>query len=189
MVRAAQDGSIDAFQRLYDGFIAKILSYLFRMTGSKDVAEDLAQDTFVLAYRKLGSLRDPALFQSWLFRIAQNNVYQRFRSKKAIVTSIDAEGSEELSDVQKLATPLLNPEDAVMSEELQKVVERAIGELSEKYRAVFVLSAIQKLSYSEISEILGRSLGSVKSDIHRARVTVRDKIKEYLGANYGMSRL
>ena len=69
------------------------------------------------------------------------------------------------------------------------MIHRAIGELPEKYKTVFVLSAIQKLSYLEISKIVNRSLASVKSDIHRARVAVRDKIKTYLGDNYGMSKL
>ncbi|MDA2939236.1 RNA polymerase sigma factor, partial [Acidobacteria bacterium AH-259-A15] len=69
------------------------------------------------------------------------------------------------------------------------VIEQVISQLPDKYKEVFVLSAIHKLSYKEISEIVGRSLASVKSDIHRARVEVRDKIKTYLGENYGMSNL
>jgi RNA polymerase sigma-70 factor (ECF subfamily) len=189
LVEGAQRGDIDDFQRLYRVYSRKILNYLYRMTGSREEAEDLAQETFVLAYRKITTVKDPRRFQSWLFRIAQNNVYQRYRGKKPQIESIDREESSELSGLQGLESPLHSPEENVLSEELENMVTRAISELPEKYRTVFVLSAIQKLSYQEISEIVNRSLASVKSDIHRARVAVRDKVKGYLGDNYGMSKL
>ncbi len=189
LVEQARSGSLEDFQRLYQAFGKKILNYLYRMTGSREEAEDLTQDTFVLAFRKLDSLKDPAKFQSWLYRIAQNNVYQRYRGKQPQIESIDEETSPEISDVQNLAAPRHTPEQAVLSEELQELVTAAIADLPEKYRTVFVLSAVQQLSYQEISEIVGRSLASVKSDIHRARVAVRDRIKRYLGENYGMSKL
>lgn len=180
---------MESFQRLYSHFGRKILNYLYRMTGSREEAEDLAQDTFILAYRNIASLKDSRRFQSWLFRIAQNNVYQKYRGKKPRIESIDDEESRELSEVQRLATPNKDPEERAISEELEKVIHEAIHNLPEKYRTVFVLSAIQKLSYQEICGIVDRSLASVKSDIHRARVEVRDKIKKYLGKNYGMSKL
>jgi RNA polymerase sigma-70 factor, ECF subfamily len=189
LVKGARQGRMEDFHRLYAIYSRKILNYLYRMTGSREEAEDLAQDTFVLAFKKLDSLKDPAKFQSWLFRIAQNNVYQKYRGKKPQIESIDREESAELSDLQKLATPSKSPEDNILSEELERLIEDAIADLPEKYRIVFVLSAVQRLSYLEISEIVDRSLASVKSDIHRARVAVRDKIKQYLGENYGMSKL
>lgn len=189
LVESARQGSLDDFQRLYQVFGKKIFNYLFRMTGSREEAEDLAQDTFVLAFRKLETLKEAEKFQSWLYRIAQNNVYQRYRGKHPQIESIDQEESPELSDVHNMAAPRHSPEQEVLSAELQEVVASTISELPEKYRTVFVLSAVQRLSYQEISEIVGRSLASVKSDIHRARVVVRDRIKHYLGANYGLSRL
>jgi RNA polymerase sigma-70 factor (ECF subfamily) len=186
LVRAAKEGDLGAFSRLYDLYGKKILNYIFRLTGSRDEAEDLMQDTFVLAFRNLHSLKEASKFQSWLFRIAQNNVFQRFRGKTPQVESIDARESEETPALD-LPSVEKGPEEQVLSRELERVVQKSIGELPEKYREVFILSAIQRLSYQEISEIVGRSLASVKSDIHRARVEVRDKIKEYLGDNYGMS--
>lgn len=189
LVRRSQKGDLDAFRQLYERFIQKILNYLYRMTGSKDEADDLAQDTFVLAYRKIGDLKNPERFQSWIFRIAQNNVYQLYRGKKVHVESIDQEESQELSDFQKLTTPLKSPEDAVLTEELEQLITDVIQELPEKYRTVFILSAIEKLSYQEISNIVERSLASVKSDIHRARVIVRDRIKDYLRGDNGLPNL
>ncbi|MDA2924720.1 sigma-70 family RNA polymerase sigma factor [Acidobacteria bacterium AH-259-G07] len=188
-VSRAKKGSVQAFQKLYEHYGRKILNYIYRMTGSREEAEDLTQDTFILAYTNLSSLKENIKFQSWLFRIAQNNVYQKYRGKRPPMDSIQQEETPELSDVQKLATPQISPEDRVLSKELEQVIEQVISQLPDKYKEVFVLSAIHKLSYKEISEIVGRSLASVKSDIHRARVEVRDKIKTYLGENYGMSNL
>ncbi len=188
LVNAGKNGDVTAFSQLYALYGKKILNYIFRLTGSREEAEDLMQDTFVLAFRNLHSLKENGKFQSWLFRIAQNNVFQKYRGKMPQIESIDAEGSEN-AVVAELASGTKGPEETILSDELERVVQRVITELPEKYRQVFVLSAIQKLSYQEISEIVGRSLASVKSDIHRARVEVRDKIKEYLGDNYGMSNL
>ena len=189
VVSRAKEGEIEAFQELYRLYAKKILNYVYRMTGSREEAEDLTQDTFVLAYKNLSSLQDNRKFQSWLFRIAQNNIYQKYRGKTPRLESLDAVQGDELSEAQKLPAPLKSPEARMLSEELQRVIDQVIQNLPEKYKQVFVLSAIHKLSYQEIAEIVGRSLASVKSDIHRARVEVRNKVKEYLGENYGMSNL
>ncbi len=190
LVARVKNGEVDAFEEIYGLYGRKIVNYIYRMTGSRAEAEDLTQDTFVLAYKKIDSLKENRKFQSWLFRIAQNNVYQKYRGKRPHFQSIDQEEEGPgLSEVQNLASPGKTPEDRTLADELQKEIRQAIDELPEKYKEVFVLSALQKLSYQEISEIVGRSLASVKSDIHRARVAVRDKIKKYLGDNYGMSNL
>ncbi len=189
LVGRVKAGDVEAFRQLYDVYGRKIVNYIYRLTGSRAEAEDLAQDTFVLAFNKIGSLKDDRKFQSWLFRIAQNNVYQKYRGKRPHFESIDDEEGPELSNLDQLESSSRNPEDRVLSTELQERIQEAIGELPEKYREVFVLSALHRLSYQDISEIVGRSLASVKSDIHRARVAVRDKVKNYLGDNYGMSSL
>lgn len=189
LVTRVKAGDTEAFERLYGIYSRRIVNYIYRMTGSRADAEDLTQDTFVQAHRKISTLKENRKFQSWLFRIAQNLVYQKFRGKRPLLDSIDAEDSQELSDVQKLATPIRSPEAGVLATELQEMVEKVIEELPEKYREVFVLSALHRLSYLEISEIVGRSLAAVKSDIHRARLKVREKIKAYLGKDYGMSNV
>ena len=189
LIKRVKSGDVEAFEEVYSLYGKRILSYLYRMTGSRADAEDLTQDTFVLAFRKIESLQDNRKFQSWLYKIAQNNVYQKHRTRLPQMDSIDEDGSGELSDVQKLATPFKSPEKDLLSGELGKVVQKVIRSLPVKYREVFVMSAIQRMSYQEISETVGRSLASVKSDIHRARVNVRDQVKSYLGDNYGRSSL
>ena len=189
LVSRAKEGRVEAFQELYGLYSRKILNFTYRLTGSREEAEDLTQDTFVLAYKKLPSLKENGKFQSWLFRISQNNVYQKYRGTRPKFDSLSEVEEPESSAVQQLITPLRSPEERLLSDELEQVVEEVINQLPEKTREVFILSAIQKLSYKEISEIVDRSMASVKSDIHRARVSVREKIKGYLREDHGMSSL
>ncbi|HEY3128011.1 MAG TPA: sigma-70 family RNA polymerase sigma factor [Acidobacteriota bacterium] len=185
LVTKAKSGNLAAFQELYGGYSKKILNYVYRMTGSRDDAEDLTQDTFILAYKNLNGLKENSKFQSWLYRIAQNNVYQKYRTRLPRTESI--EGSDMESGVMEMPSSEKSPEEKILSSELERVINKVIGELPDKYRQVFVLSAIHQYSYEMIAEIVGRSLAAVKSDIHRARVEVRDRVKKYLGDNYGMS--
>ena len=187
LVEQAKSGDVTAFRALYDGYAPKIVNYVYRMTASRDDADDLTQETFVLAFRNLKSLKENSKFQSWLYRIAQNSVYQKHRNRTPPMESVDDRG--EGGDMLDLPSPGKTPEGLVLSRELQQVVGRVIGELPEKCREVFILSAIHQHSYEAITEIVGRSLASVKSDIHRARVEVRDRIKKYLGDGYGMPNM
>ena len=95
---------------------------------------------------------------------------------KPIVEELDEDGQPvaQVPDTRK------GPDESLEARELEDVVEGAIGDLPDKYREVFVLSAIQHLSYQEIADIVGRSLASVKTDIHRARLAVRKQVKDYL---------
>jgi RNA polymerase sigma-70 factor (ECF subfamily) len=188
LVSKAKRGDFEAFQQLYELYSRKILNYIYRLTGSRAEAEDLTQDTFVLAYKNLKSLKESNKFQSWLFRIAQNNVYQMYRVKKPQMNPLPEEGSE-LAETVKLTTSQKGPEESLLSLELEQVIGEVINQLPDKQKGVFVLSAIHKLRYKEISAIEDRSLASVKSDVHRARLYVREKVKEYLREKHGLSSL
>ena len=182
VVASAKEGGVEAFKTLYEVYGRRILNYVYRLTGSREEAEDLTQDTFILAHANLPSLKQNAKFQSWLFRIAQNSVYQKYRGNRPLISSIDQEEfSETHSEALQSNFPQTSPEGRILSKELHRQIEAAINELPDKYQQVFVLSAIHKLSYKEISDIVGRSLAAVKSDIHRARVEVRDRVTKYLG--------
>jgi RNA polymerase sigma-70 factor (ECF subfamily) len=180
-IAQAKRGDIGGFQRLYDAFSRKVLNFIYRMVASLEEAEDLTQETFVTVYQKLGSLKDDAKFEPWLFRIARNYVYQKYRKRAPAMVPVDfkdeeGHGAAELIDERK------GPQEAFQADELEHVVQEVINDLPEKYREVFVLSAIQNLSYQEVAEIVGRSLPSVKTDIHRARLQVRRRVKDYLKA-------
>ncbi len=178
-IRQAKKGDIGAYQQIYGVFARKVLNFVYRMVSSVEEAEDLTQETFVTVYQKLGALKDDTKFEPWLFRIARNFVYQRYRSRSPATVSID-ELDDEGQPVTHLADVRKNPDESFQAGELEGVVHEVIADLPEKYREVFVLSAIQRLSYQEISDIVGRSLPSVKTDIHRARLEVRKRVKDYL---------
>jgi RNA polymerase sigma-70 factor (ECF subfamily) len=178
-VERAKTGDLAAYQRIYDAFARKVLNFIYRMVNSVEEAEDLTQETFVTVYQKLGSLKDDTKFEPWLFRIARNYVYQRYRSRPPASVSID-EVDEDGNQVRQVVDERKTPDEQFQSYELENVVEGVIQELPEKYREVFMLSAIQHMKYEDIAEILGRSLASVKTDIHRARLQVRKKVKDYL---------
>ncbi len=178
-IEQAKEGNIGAFQNIYDLFSRKVLNFVYRMVASIEEAEDLTQETFITVYQKLGSLKDDAKFEPWLFRIARNYVYQRYRRRTPSTISLDFH-DEEGRSATELVDERKSPQEEFQARELERVVQEVISDLPEKYREVFVLSAIHNLSYQEIAEIVGRSLPSVKTDIHRARLQVRKRVKDYL---------
>jgi len=181
LIREAKKGDLNSCQKIYELYARKVLNFIYRMAASVEEAEDLTQETFLTVFHKLGTLKDDSKFEPWLFRVARNYVYQRYRSRPPVGVSIDMQ-DDEGREVTQLADGRKTPDEAFQSGELERVVRKAIRSLPEKYREVFVLSAIQQLSYREIAAIVGRSLASVKTDIHRARLQVRRQVKEYLGA-------
>jgi RNA polymerase sigma-70 factor, ECF subfamily len=179
LIQGAKGGNVDAFQEIYEAFARRILNFVLRMVNSQEEAEDLTQETFVAVYQKLGSLKDNSKFEPWLFRIARNFVYQRYRERTPSMVSVDAL-DENGRIVTQVADARKNPDEAFQSGELDDIVAEVIDGLPEKYREVFVLSALQGLSYQQIADIVGHSLPSVKTDIHRARLEVRERVKNYL---------
>jgi RNA polymerase sigma-70 factor, ECF subfamily len=178
-IQRAQKGDIGSYQKIYDSFARKVLNFIYRMVHSPEEAEDLTQETFIAVYQKLGTLQDSDKFEAWLFRIARNFIYQRYRKRAPAAVSIDAP-SEDGRLMTELVDGRKNPDEEYQTQELEGVITDVIADLPEKYREVFVLSALQHLSYQQIADIVGRSIPSVKTDIHRARLEVRDSVKKYL---------
>jgi RNA polymerase sigma-70 factor (ECF subfamily) len=180
LVEEARQGDIAAFQALYEHYVKRIYNFLLRLLGSVHEAEDLTQQTFVVAFQQVGTLRDAAQIESWIYRIARNEAYQRFRRKNP--ESIDdrklATGARRLQE-DRLHT---QPEKNLLNVELSSVIQSALDSLPDKLREVFVLAVIQEMSYQEITEVVGRSLHSVKTDIYRARLQIKEELRKYTGA-------
>lgn len=180
VVERAQSGSIHDFQELYSLFGKPIFNFIVRLVGSPIEAEDLTQETFLKVYAELVNLRDPGQFKYWLYRIARNEVYQKLRKgKRRTEVPID---DEQMPYVDFLADEKggLDPEQAILAGELNEVVRSSLMTLKPKYRDVFVLAVFERMSYDDISKVVGRSLLSVKTDIYRARLAVKDAVSTYL---------
>ncbi len=180
LVREAQGGDRDAVKAIYEIFAPRIYNFLVRMLGSREEAEDLTQQTFLIAIGRLPGLRDANQIESWIYRIARNEAYQRFRRKKALRLDEEYAGSPETSDLIERRLHA-NPEELLLTGELRQVLQKVLLGLPPRSREVFILAIIQGMSYKDVSAVTGRSLLAVKTDIYRARLSARHELRKYLG--------
>jgi RNA polymerase sigma-70 factor, ECF subfamily len=185
LVREAQSGDREAFRAIYECYGPRIHNFLCRLLGSRQEAEDATQQTFLIALHRLGSLRDPDLLESWIYRIARNEVYQKYRRKQ--VDSLEDESSKQFAERAEDKQLSGQPEKVLLNEELKAALQSALNNLPLKLREVFILAVVADMSYKDISEIVGRSLLSVKTDIYRARLMTKDRLGRYIAANKKVS--
>jgi RNA polymerase sigma-70 factor (ECF subfamily) len=167
LAKRCRDGDADAFEELYRTHAGRLYGLAFRMAGSAQEAEDLLQEMFLQAYRKLGTFRGESSLKTWLYRLGMNQCLDYLRGKTARMShateSLDAEGAVE--PASRLApTPV-----AVHRVDL----ERAIGRLPAGCRAAFLLHDVEGFEHHEIASILGVSEGTSKSQLHKARMKLR----------------
>ena len=177
-VKRSAAGDVEAFHLLYSHFVQRIFNFVLGLMRVKEDAEDVTQDAFVQAFHNIRALKNPDKFEQWLYKIARNEVYQRFRRRKLEEISLEFDERRELNPVEQ-DKGSKNPEDVFLEDELGSVVDRALETLPVKLREVFILAVLHQKSYKEISDIVGRSLLSVKTDIYRARVFAKDSIRRY----------
>ncbi|HYK90104.1 MAG TPA: sigma-70 family RNA polymerase sigma factor, partial [Acidobacteriota bacterium] len=129
-IKKAKRGDLAAYQQIYDVFARKVLNFIYRMVNSAPEAEDLTQETFVTVYQKLSALKDDSRFEPWLFRIARNFVYQRYRTRSPATISVDAL-DEDGQPLTQLVDARKNPDEAFQAQELENVVQGVINSLPE----------------------------------------------------------
>jgi RNA polymerase sigma-70 factor (ECF subfamily) len=180
IVRAVLDGRTNSFAELVDRHKDSVYGTLMRLTGDPDVAEELAQETFVRAYRGLGKFRGESRFGTWLVQIAVNLARDRIRERqrqRGRVVSLD-ELLERDADSPVLAEsrPQYDPLAEVSERDLLRRFEQSLQELPPGYREVFLLHHIQGLSYEDIAQMTGDSVGSLKVRTHRARKLLKEML-------------
>lgn len=176
LVHQAQKGDTLAFEQLVTLYQDRIYGLTYHLTGNHADAQDLAQDAFVKAYYALKGFRNEADFGTWLHRITVN-VWINVKRKQRPVVSLDEPVNTGDGEVQReLAATDESPHEAAERREFQELVRATLMELSEEHRTVLVLREMQGYSYEEIAEILNCSLGTVKSRINRARLTLKEKM-------------
>jgi RNA polymerase sigma-70 factor (ECF subfamily) len=181
VVLRARSGQEAAYRELIRRYERPVFALLFRMVRDRELAEDLAQETFVKALNAIDSYRPEFKFSSWIFKIANNAAIDHLRRRELDTLSLDGSPHAETPEAMQ-ATALQigarqeSPLDTVEAKELGGAIEAAIGSLRPEYRSCILLRHVEGRAYEEIAEILNLPLGTVKTYIHRARNELRQSL-------------
>ena len=167
LCRLATGGNIAAFELLYERYHRRTYSLCLRMTSSQTEAEDLTQEVFIQLFRKVGSFRGDSAFSTWLHRLTVNQVLMHFRrrSVKNERTSEDGEMPEQM------VRGTSNPNRMQVVDRI--ALKNAIAELPNGYRNVFILHDVEGFEHEEVARMMGISVGTSKSQLHKARLKLR----------------
>jgi RNA polymerase sigma-70 factor, ECF subfamily len=176
-IRLAQQGDAGAFEAIYQQHCRRVHALCLRMLRDPIEAEDLVQDVFVLLFRKINTFRGESAFSTWLHRLAANLVLMRLRKKSPPTVSIEA--AADMDDETSSPAIDIGTHDLFLEGAIDRVtLDRCIERLPPGYRAIFVLHDVQGHQHKEISETLGRSIGVSKSQLHKARMRLRQMLHE-----------
>lgn len=175
VIEGAKQGDEECFQFLYNHHKRRVYSLCLRMIGNVEAAEDLTQEAFLQLYRKIVSFRGDSAFSTWLHRITVNVVLMHLRKRKLLEVSLDEtlEPIEEGGARREIAA-----QDQNLAGVIDRIVlERAIEDLPPGYRVMFVLHDVEGYEHREVAEMLGCSIGNSKSQLHKARLKLRDQLR------------
>jgi len=181
LIEACLAGRREAFGQLVERYQHRLFHSLVHLLGSTEDAQDAAQDALILAFEKLGTFRGESQFYSWVFRIAYNAAVNSKRKTGPMSVSLEARRDASGLEPADL-NPSTEPSFGLEVSDRQRLVQQALGELSEEFRAAIVLKEIEQMSYEEIAEVVGIPLGTVRSRIHRARMELRQKLAAFIEA-------
>jgi RNA polymerase sigma-70 factor, ECF subfamily len=181
LVERVFNGEMQAFDLLVLRYQHRLLGLIGRLVRDPHEAEDIAQETFIKAYRALANFRGESAFYTWLYRIAINtaNNYLVSRGRRPPDTDLDVDDEEEI-EAQIALADHDSPEANQQRDELKRAIDQAIVELPEDLRTAFSLREFSGLSYEEITEIMDCPVGTVRSRIFRAREAIDAKIRHLL---------
>jgi RNA polymerase sigma-70 factor (ECF subfamily) len=178
-IRLAQQGDAGAFERIYRLHSRRVYALCLRMVGNTAEAEDLTQDAFLQLFRKIGTFRGESAFSTWLHRLAVNVVLMKLRKKTLPETSL--EESTDPEDESGGPKREIGAPDLLLTGSIDRVhLERAIKQLPPGYRQVFVLHDVHGFEHNEIAGLMECSIGNSKSQLHKARMRLRELLQETL---------
>ncbi|HXY06302.1 MAG TPA: sigma-70 family RNA polymerase sigma factor [Terriglobales bacterium] len=173
-IERAKQGDEEAFEVLYRLHKRRVYSLCLRMTANTAAAEDLTQEAFLQLFRKIATFRGESAFSTWLHRMAVNVVLMQLRKKGLPLVSL-----EETMETEE-ESPKKEPgaEDIRLAGSINRLqLEQAIGDLPPGYRMVFLLHDVEGYEHNEIAEMVGCSIGNSKSQLHKARMKLRELLK------------
>jgi RNA polymerase sigma-70 factor (ECF subfamily) len=181
LMLAVQRGDASAFERLFEKHIAGVVGFATQFVGSRARAEELAQDVFLQVYKSRARYEPRARFSTWLYRMVTNACLSEVRRAdyRGRMQSMDQPVGDSDDPPQFADAAERSSEDDVASQETIQRMRKALDELPPQQRAALLLARVEGFSYEEVSESLSCSVSAVKSLVHRATVTLRDRLKEY----------
>ena len=194
LIIRSQNGDVNAFNSLVLRYQQAVYNVNLRMLGDRDTAADVTQETFIAAFRAIQSFRGGSSFRAWLLRIASNLSCDYWRranrhpadSLESLTDEDEPYSASAMSSLVETDREV-NPEEALLNQELQEVIQRGLEELPLDQRVAVILCDMQGLSYEEIATSTQTTLGTVRSRIARGRARLRNylqKHKELLPGNY-----
>lgn len=183
LVARLKRGERAAYEELVESYQSLVYGLAYRLLGDPEEARDVAQETFLKAYRHIGTFRGDCAIKTWLYRMAVNQAsnqrrwWRRRRKRETI--SLDATLGDSTATIgDGLAADGRSPEQVALGRERQRLLMSALDSLKHDYRAAVVLRDIEELAYEEIAEALGVPIGTVKSRIARGREELRRRLEE-----------
>ena len=173
-IERAKQGDAAAFEVLYDLHKRRVYSLCLRMTSNTAEAEDLTQEAFLQLFRKIGTFRGESAFSTWLHRMAVNVVLMQLRKKglQLVPLEDESEGEEETPKKDYGA------QDSILAGSIDRLqLKNAIDRLPPGYKSIFVLHDVEGFEHNEIAEMVGCSIGNSKSQLHKARMKLRELLK------------
>jgi RNA polymerase sigma-70 factor (ECF subfamily) len=161
LVEQAVEGDRAAYSKIVRMMMKPVVALAFRMTGDREAARDIAQDTFVSAWQNLSRFRGEAKFESWLYRIASNKTLNYLHSQKRFQPPDESSVPDRVSEID-------SPDRTLEKEELQRNVLAFMESLPEQQRLVFNLRFYREMQFDEIAEVLGKAVGTVKTNYREA---------------------
>lgn len=181
LIQAAQQGDLDAFNRLVLHYQDMAFNVAYRLLGEDASAADATQEAFIAAYRHLDRFRGGS-FKAWLLRIVVNGSYDELRrQKRRPQTELEPENleGEDNAEPAWLADPSAGPQELSERAELAAAIQRCLKELDDDFRSAVVLVDVQGLDYSEAAQIMKRPVGTVKSRLARARTRMQSCLQGF----------
>lgn len=172
LTRAASSGDMPAFEELYSRHSRRVYSLCLRMTANTAEAEDLAQEVFIQLYRKAGSFRGESAFTTWLHRLTVNQVLMHFRRRGVRMEQVTEDGESP----QQIVAGTEDPSQMPVVDRI--ALDKAVSQLPPGYRAVFVLHDVEGHEHEEVARLLGCSVGTSKSQLHKARMKLRHLLRQ-----------
>ena len=173
-IERAKQGDAEAFEALYNLHKRRVYSLCLRMTANTAAAEDLTQEAFLQLFRKIGTFRGESAFSTWLHRMAVNVVLMQLRKKGLPVVPLE----ENIETEEETPRKELGADDPRLAGSIDRMqLERSIAGLPPGYRMIFLLHDVEGYEHNEIAEIVGCSIGNSKSQLHKARMKLREILK------------